>query len=71
MWAISVYLTVYKALLECVKEYHSGNLIDRITSSNLIDSIHDIESYFGIDNTSTLNVQIIIIHLGFKYLFQD
>ena len=30
----------------------------------IIGSIHDIESYFGIDNTSTLNVQIFISHWG-------
>ena len=30
----------------------------------IIGSIHDIESYFGIDNTSTLNVQIFFSHWG-------
>ena len=30
----------------------------------IIGSIHDIESYFGIDNTSSLNVQIFFSHWG-------
>ena len=30
----------------------------------IIGSIHDIESYFGIDNTCTLNVQIFFSHWG-------
>ena len=30
----------------------------------IIGSIHDIESSFGLDNTSSLNVQILFIHWG-------
>jgi photosystem I P700 chlorophyll a apoprotein A2 len=30
----------------------------------IIGSIHDIESYFGLDNTSSLNVQIFFCHWG-------
>ena len=30
----------------------------------IIGSIHDIESYFGIDNTFSLNVQIFFSHWG-------
>ena len=30
----------------------------------IIGSIHDIESYFGLDNTSSLNVQIFLGHWG-------
>lgn len=30
----------------------------------IIGSIHDIESYFGIDNTSSLNLQIFFCHWG-------
>ena len=30
----------------------------------IIGSIHDIESYFGIDNTASLTVQIVLCHSG-------
>ena len=30
----------------------------------IIGSIHDIESYFGIDNTASLTVQIVLCHWG-------
>ena len=30
----------------------------------IIGSIHDIESYFGLDNTSSLNLQIFFSHWG-------
>ena len=58
------------------KGFNKGCLVDRFSICNcngrcatnkyfqIIGSIHDIESYFGIDNTSSLNVQIFFSHWG-------
>jgi len=70
---LSVIIVIVSFSLDTSIPFHSDRFISLHQSNGrcatnkyfqIIGSIHDIESYFGIDNTVVVNVQIYMSHWG-------
>ena len=75
LWSFALdnkYFSCFKYLRLKLREHELASFISVSKQSStgtnkyfqIIGSIHDIESYFGIDNTSSLNVEIFFCHWG-------